>query len=145
MFDRGSPWTDGTTHERPPPRPCSRPSRFPFTRRPAAGRHRRGTAAQPEHRGPEGRRKVWDARQRARAEQLGLLEPGWLVMYGAYSRRFYAIARISEVCEPLLQAATPEELRTLMRGSELAGLAPARRSRTGRPAGDGLVRPGSRP
>ncbi|MGW4641027.1 hypothetical protein ACWEN6_21045 [Sphaerisporangium sp. NPDC004334] len=59
-----------------------------------------------------------DERQKARAGQLGLLEPGWLVIYGVYSRRFSAIARTADVAEPLVEAATPEELRALMRESE---------------------------
>ncbi|RCG22459.1 hypothetical protein DQ384_35745 [Sphaerisporangium album] len=106
-----------------------RPGRLPFTRRPTAGRHRRGPATEPERREPDGRRRVWDGTQRARAEQLGLLEPGWLVIYGPYSRRFYAIARIAEVSEPLLDAATSEELRSLMRRSEITSLVPPPRSR----------------
>ncbi|MEV6984148.1 hypothetical protein AB0M95_23235 [Sphaerisporangium sp. NPDC051017] len=124
-----------------------RPGRLPFTRRPAAGRHRRGSATEPERREPDGRRKIWDGKQKARAEQLGLLEPGWLVIYGPYSRRFYAIARIAEVSEPLLDAATSDELRSLMRGSELPGLVPSARSPERgrmRRAGRGVTRQGGR-
>src|SRR5690348_1579342 len=70
--------------------------RLPFSRRPATGRHRlRRSATVPEP--PDVERKAWDEKQQARAEQLGLLEPGWLVIYGVYSRRFYAIARTAEV------------------------------------------------
>ncbi|MEO3809451.1 hypothetical protein ABGB17_10675 [Sphaerisporangium sp. B11E5] len=123
-----------------------RPGRLTFTRRPPAGRHRRGRPTiPPERPGPDGRRRVWDAAQKARAEQLGLLEPGWLVTYGPYSRRFHAIARTAEVSEPIVEAATPEELRGLMRQSELTGLVPApRRPDTARrPGAAGCVsRPG---
>ncbi|MET8141465.1 hypothetical protein ABZU32_14255 [Sphaerisporangium sp. NPDC005288] len=93
--------------------------RLPFSRRPPTGRHRlRRPATMPEPLAPDGGRKAWDEKQQARAGQLGLLEPGWLVMYGVYSRRFYAIARTAEVAEPLVEAATPGELCALMRDSE---------------------------
>lgn len=89
-----------------------RPGRLPLTRRPPAGRHRHGRpATRPNHR-------EWDSAQKARAAQLDLLEPGWLVLYGPYYRRFYAIARTGAVFDPVVEATTPEELRSLMRQAE---------------------------
>ncbi|MFC6080793.1 hypothetical protein [Sphaerisporangium aureirubrum] len=82
------------------------------TERPSAGRHRHGRPASrtPHH--------EWDMPQKARAAHLGFLEPAWLVLYGPYHRRFYAIARTPAVTEPLIEARTPEELRTLIRQAE---------------------------
>jgi hypothetical protein len=88
-----------------------RPSR---TRRPPAGRHRQGRPSTV----PD--RREWDSAHKARATQLDLLEPGWLVLYGPYYRRFYAIARTSTVAEAVVEATGIEELRSLMRQAETA-------------------------
>ncbi|MEO3808773.1 hypothetical protein ABGB17_07200 [Sphaerisporangium sp. B11E5] len=82
------------------------------TGRPPIGRHRHGRPASrtPHH--------EWDMPQKARAAHLDFLEPAWLVLYGPYHRRFYAIARTPAVTEPLIEATTPEELRTLIRQAE---------------------------
>jgi hypothetical protein len=118
-----------------------RPGRLLFTRRASSGRHRRGRpTVAPERLGADGRGRVWDAAQRVRAEQFGLLEPGWLVIYGPYSRRFHAIARTAQVAEPLIDAPTLEELRGLMRESEFAFLVASTRlpvtAREQEPGGD---------
>ncbi|WP_424535098.1 hypothetical protein ACOZ38_33705 [Sphaerisporangium viridialbum] len=96
------------------------PGRLARTRRSPSGRHRYGRPATV----PD--RQEWDSAQKARAAQLDLLEPGWLVLYGPYYRRFYAIARMAAVTESLVEASGPEEPRTLMR---LAEAAPTRTSR----------------
>ncbi|MFC6082453.1 hypothetical protein [Sphaerisporangium aureirubrum] len=97
------------------------PSRLTsHSRRPPSGRHRQGRPpVAPAHR-------EWDTVQKARAAQLDLLEPGWLVLYGPYFRRFCAIARTQAVAEPLVEASGPDELRILMR---LAETVPAHGSR----------------
>ncbi|GGK97024.1 hypothetical protein Sme01_35370 [Sphaerisporangium melleum] len=102
--------------------------RLPFSRRPPTGRHRLGGRAAVPESPARGDGQVWDEKQQARAGQLGLLEPGWLVIYGVYSRRFYAIARMAEVAEPLIEATTCGELRALMRDSESRRLVPLPRT-----------------
>ncbi|MEV6981273.1 hypothetical protein AB0M95_08445 [Sphaerisporangium sp. NPDC051017] len=77
-----------------------------------AGRHVLG--------GPVGevRPGCWDEREKAVAAQIDQLEPGWLVMYGVWSRRFFAIAAWSGV--PLMiEARDAEDLRHQMREAEL--------------------------
>ncbi|GII83980.1 hypothetical protein Ssi03_19700 [Sphaerisporangium siamense] len=118
------------------PQRSGRPAR---TRRPSTGRHRHGLAATV----PD--RREWDTAQKASAAQLDLLEPGWLVLYGSYYRRFYAIACVNTVAERLVEASDPDELRALMRQAEArphrksqarTSQALASRMRTGqRPAG----------
>lgn len=59
-------------------------------------------------------RRAWDSEQRGEAERIGARWPGWHVMYGVGSRRFYAIAAW-QGCERILLAAdTPGELERLM-------------------------------
>ena len=69
----------------------------------------------------------WDPAKRAVAAELDRMEPGWLVMYGPWSRRFYAIALWDAPCPVLLDARTAEELREQMRQAEMAGMVPALR------------------
>ncbi|GAA3813409.1 hypothetical protein GCM10022226_37670 [Sphaerisporangium flaviroseum] len=95
-------------------------------RRTPAGRHRHGRPA------TELGRREWDTAQKARAAQLDLLEPGWLVLYGPYYRRFYAIALVSVVIEPVVEASGPEELRTLMRLAEANPAPMSRETQLGR-------------
>ncbi|WP_248965300.1 hypothetical protein [Sphaerisporangium perillae] len=103
------------------------PGRLPRMRRAPAGRHRHGRlVSMPD-------RREWDIAQKARAAQLDLLEPGWLVLYGPYYRRFYAIARMNAVTEPLVEASGPEELRSLMRLAEAAPADMSRETGLGRP------------
>ncbi|GAA1265732.1 hypothetical protein GCM10009677_17310 [Sphaerisporangium rubeum] len=85
------------------------------------GRHAEGAPV------TEVRSVHWDTAKRAAAEELDRLEPGWLVLYGTWSRRFYAIALWEAPCPVLLDARTAEELRGLMRQAELAGMVPALR------------------
>jgi hypothetical protein len=60
----------------------------------------------------------WDPASRAAAAELDQLEPGWMVWYGPWSRRFYAIAAWNAPCPVLLDAPTAEELRDQMRQAE---------------------------
>ncbi|GII87284.1 hypothetical protein Ssi03_52740 [Sphaerisporangium siamense] len=67
----------------------------------------------------------WDAGKRALAAQMDRLEPGWHVMYGLWSRRFYAIATCCPVAM-IVEARTPEELRERMREGELEAMTSVR-------------------
>ncbi|MGW5259721.1 hypothetical protein ACWEQG_02020 [Microbispora sp. NPDC004025] len=72
------------------------------------GRHRDG--AEPG----AWKRRAWDLDQHAEAGQLAERWPGWTVMYGKGSRRFYALAAWP-VPEPLiLDARTAADLETLL-------------------------------
>jgi hypothetical protein len=64
----------------------------------------------------------WDAEHRAAADRLDQLEPGSMVWYGPWSRRFYAIAAWNAPSPLLLDAPTAEELRDQMRQVEPAVL-----------------------
>ncbi|MEU9888685.1 hypothetical protein [Sphaerisporangium sp. NPDC051011] len=83
----------------------------------ALGRHRDGTVpdATPDSKPATPRR--WDLGQRAAAAELDHVESGWHVMYGPWSRRFYAIALWSE--EPVMvYAHSVGELHEVMRDVE---------------------------
>ncbi|MEU9891171.1 hypothetical protein [Sphaerisporangium sp. NPDC051011] len=63
----------------------------------------------------------WDEDKRAAAAQLDQLEPGWHVMYGVWSRRFYAIA--AWYSEPLIvDARDAVDLRAQMREAEVGAM-----------------------
>jgi hypothetical protein len=85
----------------------------------SAGRHTTGAPL------AEFRSTRWDTAKKAAAEELDRLEPGWLVMYGPWSRRFYAIALWNAPCPVLLDAPTTEELRDQMRQAEVVAMLPA--------------------
>jgi len=60
----------------------------------------------------------WDAAQRTAAARLDRVERAWTVLYGVGRRRFYAFAQRT-TDEPLIvEAATVEELREMMRPAE---------------------------
>jgi hypothetical protein len=61
---------------------------------------------------------VFDAPAIAEAAMLDQLEPGWVVWYGVYLRRFYAIALTPGVGPLCVAARSGEALRSLMRESE---------------------------
>jgi hypothetical protein len=54
-----------------------------------------------------------DPRVRATAVLLDQLEPAWTILYGTWSRRFYAMALLL-----LVQATTPQALTARMRQAE---------------------------
>ncbi|GII87249.1 hypothetical protein Ssi03_52390 [Sphaerisporangium siamense] len=65
----------------------------------------------------EVRPRLWDQDKKAAADLLDRMEPGWHVMYGLWSRRFYAIAVWQT--EPLIEdARSVEELCERMRAVE---------------------------
>jgi hypothetical protein len=63
-------------------------------------------------------RRDFDAAAITQAEVLDQLEPAWVVWYGVYFRRFYAIALTSGVGPLCIAAGSCEALRSLMRESE---------------------------
>lgn len=86
----------------------------------AGGRHRCGVPYT-----PVGRRR-WDERQRAQAAQLDALEPGWSVVYGPWSRLFFAFAAWPASRAVVVDARTPEALWQAMREAETSGAAMGR-------------------
>lgn len=78
------------------------------------GRHRAGQPRAAVH------PRVWDGPARSEAEQLGQAHPGWLVLYGLGSRRFYAIAAWPAPEPVMVDAATADDLAELMRQAEAA-------------------------
>ncbi|WP_157549548.1 hypothetical protein [Nonomuraea candida] len=66
----------------------------------------------------------WDPDQRRAAWELDRSERGWVVFYGPYTRRFYAIAAWPSPFPLVLDADGTTELRRLMREVDVApGLA----------------------
>ncbi|GHE27607.1 hypothetical protein GCM10017673_32270 [Streptosporangium violaceochromogenes] len=79
-----------------------------------AGRHRAGQAHSIVH------RRVWDGPARAEAERLERSRPGWVVLYGVGSRRFYAIATWPVPQPVMVSAPTAEGLEERMGEAEIA-------------------------
>lgn len=77
-----------------------------------AGRHRLGVPKVPV------RRRRWDERQRAQAVHLDAQEPGWAVIYGLWSRAFFAFAAWPAPRALVVAARTPEGLWEAMRDAE---------------------------
>ncbi|MFD8529391.1 hypothetical protein ACFV0L_18425 [Streptosporangium canum] len=78
------------------------------------GRHRAGLPPATVY------RRLWDDSARAEAERLDQSWRGWSILYGAHSRRFYAIAAWS-TREPLMvDSNTPEALEERMHQSEMS-------------------------
>lgn len=80
----------------------------------ATGRHRLGAALMPWV------RIRWDIRQRAAAAGLDAIEPGWLVIYRVWARRFYAVPMWPLAGRPGIEADTVAGLRARMRQAETA-------------------------
>ncbi|WP_405084296.1 hypothetical protein [Microbispora sp. NBC_01389] len=73
------------------------------------GRHREGAV-------PGGwRPRAWDLGQRVTARRLAGSWPGWTVLYGAGSRRFYALATGPVPTPLILEASTAAELEIQLR------------------------------
>ncbi|GHE37595.1 hypothetical protein GCM10017673_45060 [Streptosporangium violaceochromogenes] len=100
------------------------------------GRHRAGQAPTTVH------RRAWDGPARAEAERLERSRPGWVVLYGVGSRRFYAMAAWP-VSEPVMVSdPTAEGLEERMGEAEAALLLRSAPSRpTSVPAGPIVVAP----
>jgi hypothetical protein len=79
----------------------------------AGGRHRYGMPYSPV------RRRRWDERQRAQAAHLDAQEPGWAVVYGVWSRSFFAFAAWPATRGVVVNAPTPEGLWQAMREAEM--------------------------
>ena len=80
------------------------------------GRHRPGQARTTVP------RRLWDVRARAEAERLERSLPGWIVLYGPGSRRFYALAAWPAPTPVMLEDRTPEGLEERMRQAETDAL-----------------------
>lgn len=71
-----------------------------------------------------GKSRNWDSDQRNAAWELDRSEPRWVVFYGPYTRRFYAIAAWPSPSPIVLDAEGTAELRELMHEADAApGLA----------------------
>ncbi|GII60146.1 hypothetical protein Skr01_02310 [Sphaerisporangium krabiense] len=77
------------------------------------GRHEEGRGT------PEPvRRRCWEPEARAEAARLGAAEPGWVIFYGVWSRRYYAFAIKKGVEPAMVDAPIARVLRLLMRDAE---------------------------
>ncbi|GII83873.1 hypothetical protein Ssi03_18630 [Sphaerisporangium siamense] len=64
------------------------------------------------------RRRSWEPEARAEAERLGAAEPGWVIFYGVWSRRYFAFAIKKGVEPAMVDAPITRVLRLLMREAE---------------------------
>lgn len=71
----------------------------------ARGRHRIGLALVSVP------RRLWDRAARQAAAELQRDHPGWTILYGTASRRFYAFAAWPTPQPMTIEARTPAELR----------------------------------
>ncbi|MEU0519532.1 hypothetical protein [Streptosporangium sp. NPDC006007] len=78
------------------------------------GRHRAGQPYAPAH------RRLWDGPARDHAERLGRAYPGWVVLYGTGSRRFYALAAWPAPEPVMVEDSTADGLEERMRHAETA-------------------------
>lgn len=62
----------------------------------------------------------YDPYEHRAADRLTQRYPGWLVMWGAWSRLFWAYPRFGAPPGTIVHAATPTDLITLMGQAELA-------------------------
>ncbi|MER5422374.1 hypothetical protein [Streptosporangium roseum] len=83
-------------------------------------------------------RRVWDHEARAEAERLDRAWPGWTVLYGTGSRRFYAMAAWPTVEALNVSDHSPEGLEAQMREAEMA-MAVQHRALAPAPAGTGRL------
>ena len=64
------------------------------------------------------RRLAWDGEARAAAQQMQESWPGWTVLYGMHSRRYYAMPAFAP--EPIIiEASTLEDLAAQMNETEI--------------------------
>ena len=82
----------------------------------SGARHRRGSPPNPCPRP----RTPADTHQRQQAALIDAREPRWTVVYGPWSRRFFAFAAWSTPQGLMVTASTPEELVEAMRDVEVA-------------------------
>lgn len=69
-----------------------------------------------------------DHEQRRQAERIGEVFPFWLIMWGAYSRQFWAYPRFGAPHGTIAHAADPNDLAASMRAIESAAHGGRRRS-----------------
>lgn len=63
----------------------------------------------------------YDPGQRRAAGRIERQNPGWVIMYGPWTRHFWAYPRFSTPRGTILDAPSTAELLPLMRAAELAG------------------------
>ncbi|MEV5407625.1 hypothetical protein AB0K60_02145 [Thermopolyspora sp. NPDC052614] len=80
----------------------------------AGGRHRLGNPYETV------RRRPWDLHRRAEADALNDQEPAWTVLYGPWSRAFWAFASLPVPRPLVIDARTAEELWEQMRAAEMS-------------------------
>ncbi|MEU4830206.1 hypothetical protein [Streptosporangium sp. NPDC023615] len=68
-------------------------------------------------------RRTWDHRARAEAERLDREWKDWTVLYGAYSRLFFAIPAWPAPVPVVLRASTADDLEARMCGVVMAVVA----------------------
>lgn len=71
-------------------------------------------------------RSVYDPDQRELAARIGRDFPRWLVLWGAYSRRFWAYPRFRVPRGTIAEAASPDDLAAQMRSIQRAAASGAR-------------------
>ncbi|MCG5217628.1 hypothetical protein [Streptosporangium sp. KLBMP 9127] len=71
-------------------------------------------------------RQSFDAERRAAATHLDLIEPYWVVWYGAGSRRFYAVPVWDCPGPPIVESRDIQDLVDQMRAAEDASRVAAR-------------------
>ncbi|MEV6983246.1 hypothetical protein AB0M95_18580 [Sphaerisporangium sp. NPDC051017] len=75
-----------------------------------------------------------DPRARATAVLLDRLEPAWTILYGPWSRRFYAVAMFPAPYPLIVEESTAQELTEQMRQAERDVLMTGRTRTAARPA-----------
>lgn len=77
-------------------------------------------AGQPQTKAPA-RRRLYDRHERALAARISRERPGWVVLWGVYSRRFWAFPTGKAIPRgTILSAPHPRELLAAMYQAELA-------------------------
>jgi hypothetical protein len=66
-----------------------------------------------------GERVLFDPGHHQEAARLQRAHPAWLVLYGAYSRKFWAFPTFATPPGTIVTAATPTDLAILMRQAEI--------------------------
>jgi hypothetical protein len=78
----------------------------------AGGRHRFGVPREVV------KPRVWDRHRRAEAEEINRQEAGWTVLYGPWSRMFWAFAAWPAPSPVVIDARTADGLHERMRVAE---------------------------
>jgi hypothetical protein len=71
-------------------------------------------------------RSLYDADKRELAARIEQVFPRWLVMWGAYSRQFWAYPRFRVPRGTIAHAASPDDLAGMMRAIQQSAMSGAR-------------------